>query len=493
MITYTCFEDLLGHAKYGFFNKMTANLVCFIGFLLGVETVTLLGTCLSAIPSIGYYKVQNVSTLSMYNCFFAGYIFGYLALGCLTDANGRLNMMNLGLHMLPICSVSLVLSSNLGLCYSFIIASSALLAGLTVATRVYFVEYSLIETRGKAYLSLAASFSLGTTCSLIIFILYPSVLFSKDMLQVFIVLATVTMLLFQVSQFLHPSLRFLLYQRQRIGAYLRHMYTLNTKQHEKEYKVPRKVQTRKLIEQMKLREALRTSPEAYQVRKKIISLFSEQYLKQTICLLLISSVIWVNSIHYDIMLLNTVITNSARQRGIRIPKIPTFYLIQDFKLLTTYEMVALCISPVLVILVTRPFSDRIKRTSLLSSAILAQASLQCLILGFIRSYIISRTIKIGLICLVIGLSSVSAIILELMILENLPTKMRAVGFSIFKTVGMITYVILFNKSLMSEGQFLMLNILLLVIALYLISALNDRSKKPMLEILKNEHERANNV
>lgn len=490
-LMYTSFEDLLATSKYGFFNKMTSRLVCFIVFLLGGATVIFLATCLSGLPSIIYYQQQDVQAFFVYNCIFIGQILGYLSLGCVVDTNGRLSMLNFGLFMLPMCLIGVVLSSNITLSYTSIVASSALFSGLTVASRVYYVEYSFVETRGRSYLSLAIAFSMGSSFLLLFFITNPSLLFAIQPLEIMIVFATVALFLFQASQFLHPSLRFLLYQRQRIGAYLRHIYTLNTIHHEKDYKIPRKVNTRKLIDQINLREVLGMSPQIQRLTKKTVSLFSREYLKQTLCSLLIATVVWVNTIHNDFMLINTVIYNAAKRLKIRSQVFETSYLTRELKHLTTTEVTTICVAPVLILFILRPLSDLVKRTSLLSSLVLGHASVLCLMYGLMRTNSISKTVMTGLMCMIVGLSTMSSIVLELIILENLPTKMRAVGFSIFKTMGMVSFMILFDNSLialMSEDYCIMVNVMMLLIILWPISSISDQSRKPMVEFVRKELE-----
>lgn len=469
-------------------------------FLVGVSTFALLGACFAAIPSISYYKEQHVNVFYMYNCFFVGQIMGYLSLGFLVDINGRLFMFNFGLHLLPICIVCLVLSSNMGLCYTNVIAASILLSGIYISTRVYFVEYSFVETRGKSYFTLTIAYYSSTALPLLLFMLDPPLLFSMDTLKFLAVFATLCLVMFQLSQVLHPSLRFLLYQRQRVGAYLRHIFTLNAIQHEKDYKVPKKVHARKLIEFMDLKEALTTPSEIIQIRKKTLKLVSNQYLKKTLCLLLISIVVWTNMLLSQFLLLNVII-NYAANHVIPFPKhlvnqlVPISYLTPEMKALTTVHVVALCVSPVLLLLILRPLSDRVKRTSMLSSLILAHAVLLCIMYTVIHSSSITTTTTLMtvFICLMLALSSASSILLELIILENLPTKMRAVGFSVFKTVAMISFMILFDLSMVSKDHFITTNAILLLVILYPIGKISDQCKKPMLEFASPPSDTTNDV
>lgn len=485
-VMYTSFEDLLATSKYGFFNKMTTSLVCYIVFLLGGATVTFLATCLSGVPSLVYYQRQDVDVFVIYNCIFIGQILGYLSLGCLVDIKGRLKIMNIGLLVLPLSFIGLVLATRILLCYAIIIASSALLTGLHVASRIYFVEYSFVETRGRSYMSLTIAFCLGSTSSLLLYLAYPSLLFRRKTMDILIAFATVLLFLFQVSQFLHPSLRYLIYQRQRIAAYLRHIYTLNTREHEKDYKIPRHIHTRKLIEQINLTELLSTSPQVFQLKTKIVHLFSREYLKQTLCFFMIASVVWLNAMHNDFMLLMIVIYKAARSINIGSQVRGKSHVTRQLMISTTSELMIICAVPVLIILILRPITDVMKRKSMLSSLVLANASLQCLLYSLIRTNTITRTVFIVLMCLKMGLTTMSSALLELIVLENLPTKIRAVGFSIFKTMGSVTFMILFDTSLISEEHWMMINVMLLLFVLFPITAINDQSGKPMLEFVKKE-------
>lgn len=487
---YASFEDLLATSKHGFYNKMTTCITCWIACLQGIAMAAILSTCTATIPTISYYQEQHINVFYVLNCFFVGQILGFLTLGCLVDTNGRLTMMNFGLQFLPICMIGLAQSTNLGFVYTYILATCALLAGFTIATRVYFVEFSMIQTRGKSYFSLAIAYYLGSSIPLLLFVKDTSMLFDSQLLFSCLAVFGVICLVLQLSIFLHPSLRFLLYKRQRIGGRLRHIYTLNTIQHERDYEVPKKVAARKLIEITSLKEALTGNSELHQIKKKAVSLFSNGYVNQTLCLLFVSSIVWANTLHSDFLLLNVVIYYCAKDqasppKGLENYLMTTSYLPPAMKALTRAQVVTLCISPILGVLALKPISDQMKRTSVLSSIVLLHAILLCTMYGLMRSDSVSMTTTHFTIflCFILAVSSGSAILLELIILENVPTKMRGIGLSMFKIFGMILFMILFDCSLMSSEYFFTINAIVLLAVCFIVAKINDQSKRPMLEFI----------